>query len=138
MLNPKKKQRIITKFKTHDKDTGSPEVQIAILTEEIKELTKHLQSHKHDHSSRRGLFKKLGERKRLLRYLHAENSTSYFNLIKTLKQKISKKIEEREAEIKRLLEEEEEEERKALELRKQEAAVEENKNKDEKKIDEEK
>ena len=50
MLDPKKKQRIISKYKTHDKDTGSPEVQIAILSEEIKELTKHLQQHKHDYS----------------------------------------------------------------------------------------
>jgi small subunit ribosomal protein S15 len=108
MLDPKKKQRIINKYRTHEKDTGSPEVQIAILTEEIKELTKHLQQHKQDYSSRRGLFKKLGERKRLLRYLRLENQESHDNLIKTLKIKVSKKAEEREAELKKLLEEEEE------------------------------
>lgn len=109
MLDPRKKQRIINKYKTHAKDTGSAEVQIAILTEEIKELTKHLQQHKHDFSSRRGLLKKLGERKRLLRYLHAENSNSYEKIISDLKLKKSKKIQEREEEIKKLLEEEEEE-----------------------------
>ncbi|OGF33415.1 30S ribosomal protein S15 [Candidatus Falkowbacteria bacterium RIFOXYD2_FULL_35_9] len=111
MLDQKKKQRIIAKFKTHENDTGSPEVQIAILTEEIKELTKHLQMHKQDHSSRRGLLKKLGERKRLLRYLEAENQESYENLIKELKLKISKKYQERKEEIARLLAEDEEAER---------------------------
>ena len=110
MLDPKKKQRIIDKFKTHEKDTGSAEVQIAILTEEIKELIKHLQEHKHDHSSRRGLLKKLGERKRLLRYLSAENAESYENLVKELKLRVSKKFQQREEEIKRLLEAEEAEE----------------------------
>ena len=101
MLDPKKKQRIISKFKTHEHDTGSAEVQIAILTEEIKELTKHLQQHKHDFSSRRGLLKKLGERKRLMRYLKAENLESYTKLIKELKLRESKKFEERELEIKK-------------------------------------
>lgn len=110
MLDPKKKQRIIAKYKTHAKDTGSAEVQIAILTEEIKELTKHLQLHKHDYSSRRGLLKKIGERKRLLRYLKIDNLESYQKLIKDLKLKESKKMEEREKEIKKLLSEEEEEE----------------------------
>lgn len=109
MLDPKKKQKIINKFKTHEKDTGSAEVQIAILTEEIKELTKHLQEHKQDHSSRRGLLKKLGERKRLLRYLNAENTESYDNLVKELKLRVSRKFQEREEEIKRLLAAEEEE-----------------------------
>jgi len=107
MLDPKKKQRIINKFKTHEKDTGSTEVQIAILSEEIKELTKHLQMHKHDHSSRRGLLKKLGERKRLLKYLNLENPESYANVVKELKIRVSQKLREKEAEIKRLLEEEE-------------------------------
>lgn len=107
MLDPKKKQRIINKFRTHETDTGSPEVQVAILTEEIKELTKHLQEHKHDHSSRRGLFKKLGERKRLLRYVRSENKESWEKLVKELKLKVSKKVLEREEELKRLLIEEE-------------------------------
>ena len=88
MLNAKKKQQIINKFKIHDTDTGSPEVQIAILSDEIKELTKHLQAHKHDFSSRRGLLKKLGERRRLLRYLEAESVERFNNLAKTLGLKI--------------------------------------------------
>ena len=107
MLDPKKKQRIISKFKTHENDTGSAEVQIAILTEEIKELTKHLQQHKHDFSSRRGLLKKLGERKKLMRYLKADNVESYGKLIKELKLRESKKFEEKEREIKKILEAEE-------------------------------
>ena len=105
MLDQRKKARIIAKFKTHEKDTGSSEVQIAILTEEIKELTKHLQMHKHDHSSRRGLLKKLGERRRLLRYLESENEDNYKKLIEELKLKPSKRSQ-KEAEIKRILEEE--------------------------------
>lgn len=105
MLSPKKKQSVINKFKTHDKDTGSAEVQIAILTEEIRELTKHLRSHKHDFSSRRGLLKKVGERRRLLRYLEVDNPTSYQKLIKELKIKPSKRSQ-KEAEIKKILEEE--------------------------------
>jgi len=85
MLDPKKKQSIINKYKKHDADTGSAEVQIAILTEEVKELTKHLKIHKHDHSSRRGLLKKLGERRRLMRYLEIDNQESYKKLIEDLK-----------------------------------------------------
>jgi len=85
MLDPKKKQSIINKYKKHDNDTGSAEVQIAILTEEVKELTKHLRTHKHDHSSRRGLLKKLGERRRLMRYLEIDNQESYKALIAELK-----------------------------------------------------
>ncbi len=108
MLSQKKKQAIIKKFKTHENDTGSSEVQIAILTEEIKELTKHLQQHKHDHSSRRGLLKKLGERRRLLRYLEAENRESYENLIQILKLKPTNRSQ-REEQIKKILEENEEE-----------------------------
>jgi len=111
MLDPKKKQSIINKFKTHDNDTGSTEVQIAILTEEIKELTKHLQIHKKDHSSRRGLLKKLGERKRLLRYLNAENVESYEKLVTELKLRVSRKFQEREEEIRKLLEAEEAEDK---------------------------
>jgi len=88
MLEAKKKQSLINKFKIHDTDTGSPEVQIAILSEEIKELTKHLQEHKHDFSSRRGLLKKLGERRRLLRYLEAESVERFNKLIPALGLKI--------------------------------------------------
>lgn len=85
MLDKKKKQKIIEKFKTHDKDTGSPQVQIAILTEEVKELTKHLRTHKKDFSSRRGLVKKVTERRRLMRYLRREDKQAYESLIVDLK-----------------------------------------------------
>lgn len=104
MLSAKKKQNLINKYKKHDKDTGSAEVQIAILTEEIKELTKHLKSHKHDHSSRRGLLKKLGERRRLMRYLEADNNESYLGLIAELKIKPLK----RENKEEKLMQEEKE------------------------------
>ncbi|MBU2565958.1 30S ribosomal protein S15 [Patescibacteria group bacterium] len=85
MLNPKRKQNIIGKFKTHATDTGSPQVQIAILTEEIKELTEHLRTHKKDFSSRRGLIKKVGERRRLMKYLKREDAKSYDDLMSKLK-----------------------------------------------------
>lgn len=133
MLDPKKKQRIISKFKTHENDTGSAEVQIAILTEEIKELTKHLQQHKHDFSSRRGLLRKIGERKRLMRYLKADNPESYFKLINELHLRESKKFEEKEREIKKILEAEETEDLiKESEEVEAEAEVEKNDNNEEK------
>lgn len=91
MLDRKKKDNIIKKFKTHDKDTGSPEVQIAILSEEIRELTDHLKKHKHDFSSRRGLLRKVSLRRKLLRYLKKESEARYEELAKKLK---IKKIEE--------------------------------------------
>lgn len=105
MLNAKKKQSIISQFKTHEKDTGSSEVQIAILTEEIKELTKHLRMHKHDFSSRRGLLKKLGERRRLMRYLENDNEESYNKLIKDLNLRPLKRAA-KEEDIAKILEEE--------------------------------
>lgn len=92
MLDKKNKQKIINKFKVHDNDTGSTQVQIAILTEEIRLLTDHLKLHKHDHSSRRGLLKKVGERRRLLKYLQKENEESFMELAKKLKLKIAKKM----------------------------------------------
>lgn len=85
MLTPDKKKRIIEKFKTHATDTGSPQVQIAILTEEVKELTEHLKSHKKDFSSRRGLIKKVGERRRLMKYLKREDQKAYDELMSKLK-----------------------------------------------------
>jgi len=85
MLNPDKKKRIIEKFKTHATDTGSPQVQIAILTEEVKELTDHLKSHKKDNSSRRGLIKKVSERRRLMKYLKREDAKAYDDLMAKLK-----------------------------------------------------
>ncbi|MBA3046932.1 30S ribosomal protein S15 [Patescibacteria group bacterium] len=98
MLDRKNKQRIINKFKTHETDTGSTQVQTAILTEEIKQLTEHLKQHKHDHSSRRGLLKKVGERRRLLKYLQKEDSNAFEDLAKKLKLKIAKKMIEEEQE----------------------------------------
>ncbi len=85
MLNPDKKKRVIEKFKTHATDTGSPQVQIAILTEEVKELSEHLKGHKKDFSSRRGLIKKVGERRRLMKYLKREDSKAYDDLMGKLK-----------------------------------------------------
>jgi small subunit ribosomal protein S15 len=87
MLDAKKKQRIIEKFRTHESDTGSPQVQIAILTTEIKELTKHLKDHKKDFSSRRGLIKKVSERRRLLKYLEREDDKAWAKLKEELKLK---------------------------------------------------
>jgi len=87
MLDKKKKEQVIKKFRTHESDSGSSEVQIAILSEEIKELTEHLKNHKKDFSSRRGLLRKIGQRRRLLRFLEKDNPTSYEDLIKKLKLK---------------------------------------------------
>lgn len=94
MLTKQKKDRIIAKYRTHASDTGSSQVQIAILTEEIKELTGHLKDHKHDYSSRRGLIKKVNERKKLLKYLRKENLEEWEKLVKALKIKVSKEIAE--------------------------------------------
>ena len=91
MLDKKKKQRIIEKYKTHASDTGSPEIQIAILTEEIRELTEHLKLHKKDYSSRRGLIRKVSLRRKLLRYLEKDNEKSFDEIVKKLKIKITKR-----------------------------------------------
>ena len=93
MLDKKKKQRIIKKYQTHEGDTGSSEVQTAILSEEIKELAEHLKAHHKDHSSRRGLLRKVGERRKLLRYLKRGNVKSYEDLVKKLKLKQAKALE---------------------------------------------
>lgn len=93
MLLSDQKQKIIKKFQTHKGDTGSTEVQIAILSAEIDELISHLKQHHKDHSSRRGLLRKVGERRRLLRYLKKENPTSFEDLSKKLKLKTAAKIE---------------------------------------------
>jgi len=98
MLDKKVKQKIINKFKVHENDTGSTQVQTAILSEEIKQLTDHLKQHKHDHSSRRGLLKKVGERRRLLKYLQKEDEKAFQELAKKLKLKIAKKMIEDEQE----------------------------------------
>jgi len=98
MLDKKTKEKIIKKYRTHDSDTGSAQVQIAILTEEIKELTEHLKQHKHDYSSRRGLLKKVGERRKLLKYLQKENSAAFLELAQKLKLKVAQKMQEEEQE----------------------------------------
>lgn len=85
MLNKSAKDKIIQKYRQHESDTGSSEVQIAILTAEVSDLTKHLKDHKKDFSSRRGLLKKVGERRRLLRYLKKDNPNSYAKLVNELK-----------------------------------------------------
>jgi len=81
---PEKKKTIET-FKLHDKDTGSADVQIALLTERINHLTEHLQTNKKDHSSRRGLLMMVGQRRRLLDYLHNTDASRYQTITKKLK-----------------------------------------------------
>jgi len=83
-LDLKKKTKIIKQFATGKGDTGSPEVQIALLTEKIKELTSHLQSHKKDNHSRRGLLKNVAKRRRLLNYLRSKEEDRYKTLITSL------------------------------------------------------
>jgi small subunit ribosomal protein S15 len=78
------KESIIAKHAKHDGDTGSPEVQIAILTARIETLTEHLKTHKKDHHSRRGLLKMVGQRRRLLNYLQARDLDRYRALVKEL------------------------------------------------------
>ncbi|MDR2508668.1 MAG: 30S ribosomal protein S15 [Candidatus Ancillula sp.] len=79
-----KKQEIIKEYATNANDTGSPEVQIALLSERIKELTEHLKTHKHDHHSRRGLLLLVGKRRRLLDYLTRKDIERYRSIIKKL------------------------------------------------------
>ena len=78
------KQQIITEYATKEGDTGSPEVQVAMLTQRIKDLTEHLKEHKHDHHSRRGLFLLVGQRRRLLGYLQDVDINRYRSLIERL------------------------------------------------------
>ncbi|MDU1316797.1 MAG: 30S ribosomal protein S15 [Anaerococcus hydrogenalis] len=84
MLNKDQKTEIIKEFQKDEKDTGSPEVQIAILTQRIKELTEHLKVNKKDHSSRRGLFKMIRRRKGLLNYLMNNDIERYREIIEKL------------------------------------------------------
>jgi len=83
-ITAEKKQELIKKFATVADDTGSPEVQVAVLTERINNLTEHFKSHKQDHHSRRGLLILVGRRRRLLDYLKATEETRYQKLIKAL------------------------------------------------------
>ena len=102
MLDKQTKQEIIHKFSQHKGDSGSTQVQIAILTEEIKELTEHLKKHRHDFSSRRGLLRKVGERRRLLKYLQKEDESAFLDLASQLNLRIAKKMATEEEERKRL------------------------------------
>lgn len=83
-ITKERKNELINEYKTHDTDTGSPEVQIAVLTEEITTLNEHLRVHKKDHHSRRGLLKMVGKRRNLLNYLRANDVTRYRELIQKL------------------------------------------------------
>ena len=78
------KDDIIESYRTHEGDTGSPEVQIALLTTRISQLTEHLREHKHDHHSRRGLFKLVGKRRRLLVYLQGKDVARYRAVVERL------------------------------------------------------
>ena len=84
VIQKEKKQAVIAEFRTHENDTGSPEVQVAVLTERIRELTEHLKVHKKDFHSRRGLLKMVGSRRRLLRYLMNKDFNRYRSLIERL------------------------------------------------------
>ena len=84
MIQKDKKQAIMAEYRTHEGDTGSPEVQVAVLTERIRELTEHLKVHKKDFDSRRGLLKMVGTRRRLLRYLQDKDFNRYRSLIERL------------------------------------------------------
>lgn len=79
------KSKTIADYRTHEKDTGSADVQVALLTQRINQLTEHLQANKKDHSSRRGLLKMVGQRRRLLDYLHTKDNSRYQKLTKGLK-----------------------------------------------------
>ena len=83
-IAPVKKSEVTKQFQLHPKDTGSADVQVALLTSRINELTEHLKSHKKDHSSRRGLLKMVGQRRRLLDYLSDTDTKRYSELIKKL------------------------------------------------------
>ena len=84
MLTAERKAEIIREYRVHDQDVGSPEVQIALLTTRIRELDQHLREHKHDHHTRRGLLKLVGQRRRLLRNLSREDVGRYRTLISRL------------------------------------------------------
>ena len=83
-ITDEKKTETIAAYRRDEKDTGSPEVQVAVLTERIKELTVHLKQHKHDYASRRGLLKMVSKRNRLLKYLRENKRQSYLELISRL------------------------------------------------------
>ncbi len=84
MMKPEKKSGVISKFKVHATDTGSPEVQVALISTRILELNKHFETHKKDHTSRHGLLKLVGQRRRLLNYLKGKSVDRYTKLITEL------------------------------------------------------
>jgi len=84
LISQESKTQIIEQFSRHENDTGSPEVQVAILTKRIEELTAHLKVHKNDHHSRRGLYKMIGQRRGLLNYLQKKDIERYRSLIEEL------------------------------------------------------
>lgn len=84
MIRKEQKAEVIAAIRTHETDTGSPEVQIAILTERIKQLTEHLKEHKHDNHSRRGLLKMVGQRRNMLAYLKKKDIERYRAIIAKL------------------------------------------------------
>jgi len=89
MLTPKEKNALIKKYQIHKDDTGSPEVQIAILTKEIDQVSEHLKIHRKDNHSRRGLLKMVGNRRRLLRYLKNEDLKRFEKIVEKLKLKVA-------------------------------------------------
>lgn len=84
MITSEKKAAAVKSAQVHKDDTGGSSVQVAVLTERIKELTEHLKTHKHDYMARRGLLQMVGKRRRLLRYIAERDSQAYLNLIKKL------------------------------------------------------
>jgi len=92
MLSAKEKNAIIKKYQIHKDDTGSPEVQIAILTREIEQVSEHLKVHRKDNHSRRGLLKMVGNRRRLLRYLKNEDQKRFDRLVDKLKLKVAEAV----------------------------------------------
>jgi small subunit ribosomal protein S15 len=83
-LTKERKQEIISEFQVHETDTGSSDLQVAVLTARIERLSQHLQQHKKDYASRRGLMKIIGQRKRLLKYIHRKDPQHYQQLIQRL------------------------------------------------------
>jgi small subunit ribosomal protein S15 len=83
-LDTQKKKELIETYRRHDRDTGSPEAQVAVINTRIRDLTEHLRTHKKDHHSRHGLFKLVGKQRRLLRYLYNEDFQRYLRLIEQL------------------------------------------------------
>ncbi len=84
MITKEKKKQLIDEFKKHDKDTGSEEVQAAILTEDIKALTEHAKKHTHDYSTKRGLLRKVNRRRKLIAYIKSKSEKAYRDIIKRL------------------------------------------------------